>query len=56
MNGSWKSRILARLAIIADEVLQNNEYFRKAAREKAESRLGLDIMVDAYLKVLLNNE
>jgi glycosyltransferase involved in cell wall biosynthesis len=40
----------------AEEVLQDQPRFRKSAREQAESRLGLDKMVDTYLKVLLNNE
>jgi glycosyltransferase involved in cell wall biosynthesis len=39
-----------------DEVLQNNNLFRESAREQAEKNLGLDKMVDAYLKVLLDNE
>jgi glycosyltransferase involved in cell wall biosynthesis len=39
-----------------DEVLQNNNVFRESAREQAEKNLGLDKMVDAYLKVLLDNE
>jgi glycosyltransferase involved in cell wall biosynthesis len=41
------------LAHAADEVLQNNEHFRISARKQAETVLGLDMMVDAYLKVLL---
>jgi glycosyltransferase involved in cell wall biosynthesis len=41
------------LADAVDEVLQNNDVFRKAAREQAEAKLGLDKMVDEYLKVLL---
>ncbi len=41
------------LADAAEEVLQNNEHFRKLARKQAEERLGLDTMVDQYLKVLL---
>jgi len=44
---------ISALAEAAEEVLQDNDQFRKAAREQAESRLGLDKMVDAYLKVLL---
>jgi glycosyltransferase involved in cell wall biosynthesis len=44
------------LAHAAEEVLQNNEHFRISARKQAETVLGLDMMVDAYLKVLLNNE
>jgi len=41
------------LADVADDVLQNNDHFRKAAREQAETKLGLEKMVDEYLKVLL---
>ncbi|MDL1912055.1 glycosyltransferase family 4 protein [Chloroflexi bacterium CFX6] len=36
----------------AAEVLQDNEKFRKRAREQAERNLGLDRMVDKYLEVL----
>ena len=41
------------LADVTEEVLQDNEKYRKAAREQAETTLGLDKMVDEYLKVLL---
>jgi len=41
------------LANAAEEILRNNEHFRKSARERAESVFGLDTMVDEYLKVLL---
>ena len=41
------------LADVAEDVLQNNEHYRKAAREQAENVFGLDKMVDEYLKVLL---
>jgi len=41
------------LANLAEEVLQNNEHFRPSARKQAETALGLDKMVDEYLKVLL---
>jgi glycosyltransferase involved in cell wall biosynthesis len=44
---------ISALAIVAEEVLQNNERFRASARKQAETVLGLDAMVDAYLKVLL---
>jgi glycosyltransferase involved in cell wall biosynthesis len=37
----------------AEEVLQKNEPFRISARKRAETVLGLDKMVDEYLKVLL---
>lgn len=41
------------LANAAEEVLQNNEPYRTSARKQAETVLGLDKMVDEYLKVLL---
>jgi len=41
------------LAEAATEVLQDQPRFRKPAREQAESKLGVDKMVDEYLKVLL---
>jgi len=41
------------LAEAAEEVLRDNERFRKSARERAESALGLDAMTEEYLKVLL---
>jgi glycosyltransferase involved in cell wall biosynthesis len=41
------------LSDAADQVLQGNEKFRKSAREQAEKNLGLEHMVDEYLKVLL---
>ena len=41
------------LANAALEVLEDQPRFRKSAREQAESKLGLDKMVDEYLKVLL---
>jgi len=37
----------------AEEVLQENDRFRKSAREHAEENLSLDKMVDKYLGVLL---
>ena len=43
------------LADAAEAVLRENDRFRKSARERAESVFGLDIMVDKYLEVLLNN-
>jgi len=42
------------LAGAAVEILKDQPRFRKSAREGAEANLGLDKMVDAYLKVLLN--
>lgn len=41
------------LADASVELLQDQPRFRKAARAHAEQTLGLDIMVDEYLKVLL---
>ena len=41
------------LADAAVELLQNQGRFRKAARDHAEKALGLDKMVDEYLKILL---
>ena len=41
------------LAQAAAEIIQNQERFRKAARQKAEQDFGLDQMVDKYLQVLL---
>ncbi len=41
------------LADAAEEVLKNQEQFRRSARERAESTFGLDRMVDSYLEVLL---
>jgi len=43
------------LAGVAEEVLENNERFRKSSREQAETMLSLDKMVDEYLKVLLQS-
>lgn len=42
------------LAEAAEEVLQDNERFRKSARERAQAVFGLDRMVEEYLKVLLD--
>ena len=41
------------LADAATEVLEDQPRFRKLAREQAESKLGLDKMVDEYLMILL---
>jgi len=43
------------LADASVEILREQERFRKAARTQAESALGLDTMVDAYLKFLLED-
>ena len=42
------------LADASAEILREQARFRKSAREQAETTLGLDKMVDAYLKFLLN--
>jgi glycosyltransferase involved in cell wall biosynthesis len=41
------------LAEAAEEILRDQPRFRRAARARAEALLGLDRMVEAYLKVLL---
>jgi glycosyltransferase involved in cell wall biosynthesis len=41
------------LADAAAEILEDQPRFRKSARERAASKLGLDRMVDEYLEVLL---
>jgi len=41
------------LAEAAEQVLREQEQFRRSARERAEAVFGLDEMVDSYLKVLL---
>ena len=41
------------LADAAEEVLRENDKFRKSAREHAEENLGLEKMVDKYLEILL---
>lgn len=53
----WKLETpqVAALADSAQEVLSKQEQFRAGARKRAESILGLDQMVDAYLKVLLED-
>ncbi|MEW6030917.1 MAG: glycosyltransferase family 4 protein [Chloroflexota bacterium] len=43
---------VASLAEAASEVLKDPQRFRRAARARAESALGLDKMVEAYLSVL----
>lgn len=53
----WKleSPDVMALSKAAIMILQNQEHFRKAARTRAEEMLGLDEMVDAYLKFLLED-
>jgi glycosyltransferase involved in cell wall biosynthesis len=54
-SNEWKLEEpdIPALAEAATEVLQDQSHFRKAARERAESALGVDKMVDEYLKVLI---
>jgi glycosyltransferase involved in cell wall biosynthesis len=51
----WKLETpdIPALAAAAEQVLEKQEPFRRAARERAEAALGLDHMVDSYLEVLL---
>jgi glycosyltransferase involved in cell wall biosynthesis len=51
----WKLETphIAALADSAQEVLSKQEQFRAGARARAESVLGLEKMVDSYLRVLL---
>jgi len=53
----WKLETpnIAALAESAGEVLEKQDQFRAAARRRAESALGLDAMVDSYIKVLLED-
>jgi len=44
---------ISALEHVAVEVLEDQPRFRNAARQQAELRLGLDKMVDEYLKILL---
>lgn len=53
----WKLETphIAALAESAEKIFSKPGQFRAAARKRAESILGLDQMVDSYLKVLLEN-
>jgi glycosyltransferase involved in cell wall biosynthesis len=53
----WKLETpdISALALSAEDVLTKQDQFRAAARKRAESAFGLDQMVDAYLKVLLED-
>ncbi len=53
----WKLETpnISALADAAEDVLTKQGQFRAAARMRAESAFGLDEMVDAYLKVLLED-
>jgi glycosyltransferase involved in cell wall biosynthesis len=44
---------LPALAVVAAEILQNNDHFRESARRRAEEAFSLDLMVGRYLDVLL---
>jgi glycosyltransferase involved in cell wall biosynthesis len=53
----WKLETpdISALAESAEDVLTKQDQFRATARMRAESAFGLDQMVDAYLKVLLED-
>lgn len=53
----WKLETpdISALADSAEDVLTKQDQFRAAARKRAESAFGLDQMMDAYLKVLLED-
>ena len=55
-GNQWKLKPpdVPALAEAAIEILQEQERFRKAARARAEDLLGVEKMVDEYLKVLLD--
>ncbi|HEY5902489.1 MAG TPA: hypothetical protein VIU39_08045, partial [Anaerolineales bacterium] len=52
----WKLEMpdIPALASAAAEILTDQPRFRSAARARARDALGLDRMVEAYLKVLLD--
>jgi glycosyltransferase involved in cell wall biosynthesis len=54
-SNSWNIEYpdVPTLAKAAYDILKNQPHFSRSARSHAESALGLDQMVDAYLKVLL---
>jgi len=56
-SNPWKLETpdIETLASSAGEVLEKQNQFRAAARRRAESALGLDQMVESYLKVLLED-
>jgi glycosyltransferase involved in cell wall biosynthesis len=53
----WKLQTpnIPALAEAVTEVLRDQPRFREAARARAESALGVNGMVDSYLKVLLED-
>ena len=56
-SNSWniEQPDIPALAQAADDILKRQTHFSHSARSHAESALGLDKMVDAYLKVLLED-
>jgi glycosyltransferase involved in cell wall biosynthesis len=44
---------ISALADAASEILNNLPYFKQKAREEAEKKFSLDLMVDKYLKILI---
>jgi glycosyltransferase involved in cell wall biosynthesis len=56
-SNPWKLETpdISTLAESAEDVLTKQDQFRAAARMRAESAFGLDQMVDAYLKILLED-
>jgi len=56
-SNPWKLETpdISALAVSAENVLNQQDQFRAAARKRAESAFGLDQMVDSYLKVLLED-
>ena len=56
-SNPWKLETpdISTLALSMQDALTKQDQFRAAARKRAESAFGLDQMVDAYLKVLLED-
>jgi len=46
--------VIPPLAAACAKILKNNDSFRQNARQRAEAAFGLDMMVDAYLKALVD--
>ena len=46
--------VIPPLAAACADILKNNESYRQKARQRAEAAFGLDAMVAAYLKALVN--
>jgi len=53
----WKLETpdISALAAGVEKILAKQDQFRESARKRAESEFGLDKMVDAYLKILLED-